>query len=87
LARTRAEVPVRSAAVRATIANGVSWWISRIVSPPPRPSRGCWVRVRSSTAGGAAASPVTPSIASGSMTIVAAMAVKRIGAGRRDSTD
>src|SRR5579884_352246 len=43
LARTRAEVPVKSPPVNATMENGVDWVISRTVTPPPSPTSGCWV--------------------------------------------
>ena len=78
LARTRADVPVRSSAVSATIENGVSWWISRIVSPPPTPVSGCWASRGVGAPGrSVVVGPGMPLIAHGSMTTVAAMAVKQ----------
>ena len=88
MARTRAEVPVRSSAVSATSENGVSWWISRTVSPPPRPVSGCCRQLGGAAAAGRWSSPGTPVTAHGSSTTVAAIAVNRIdGAGRRHGTD
>ena len=88
LARTFAEVPVRSSAVSATIENGVSWWTSRIVSPPPRPVSGCCASCGARLAGLSLSSPGSPLIAHGSITTVAAIAVNNIdGAGRRHGTD
>jgi hypothetical protein len=88
LARNRAEVPVRSDPVSATMENGVSWVISRTVSPPPTPASGCWVRtVSSAMAWSSSPPPGRPPTAHGTITTVAAMAVNRIvGVGRRGDT-
>ena len=86
LARTRADVPVRSWRSARPSRTGCSWCTSRIVSPPPSPA---------AAAGPVAAdsgprrlrrrlrSPGRPSIAHGRITIVAAILVKRIDGAAR----
>ena len=88
LARTRAEVPVRSFPVSATIENGADWLISRMVSPPPTPAKGWCTRIVSSALGTSCPLvPETPVNVNGTATTVAAMAVNKIvGTGRRDDT-
>src|SRR5271167_541671 len=71
-ARIRAEVPVRSPPVSATMENGVGWLISRTVTPPPMPISGCCARKVSPCRAGCARCSLA---AHGRMTRVAAMAV------------
>ena len=78
---------MRSSAVSATIENGVSWWTSRTVSPPPSPVSGCCASCGAWVAGLSLSSPGSPLIAHGSITTVAAIAVNSSdGAGRRHGT-
>lgn len=87
-ARTRAEVPRRSGEVSATIENGLSWWISRMLSPTASLSSGCCVSFGAVSAGSCCSPESDPEMAHGTIMTVAASAVKRIdGAERRDCTD
>ena len=87
-ARIRAEVPVRSPPVSATMEKGVAWLISRTVTPPPRPISGCCARWVSPGPGEGSRCPAGEPTANGRMTTVAAIAVNNVvGAERRDGTN